>query len=794
MTAPVDTIAERPGRPGDAHGPIFTRASRLALLGPLTRERILVLDGAMGTMIQSYGLSEAEFRGERFHDHPRDLRGDNDLLSITRPDIVAAIHEAYLEAGADIIETNTFTATAVAQADYALEGAVAEMNAGAARIARAAADAFEAREPGRPRYVGGALGPTNRSASISPDVSDPGARNIRFDDLVAAYAEAAAGLVEGGADLLIIETIFDTLNAKAAIFAIDDLFERLGFRLPLMISGTITDASGRTLSGQTPEAFWHSVRHARPFSVGLNCALGARALRAHVQELARVADVPVSAYPNAGLPNEFGGYDETASETSAALLDFAAGGLVNIVGGCCGTTPAHVRAIADAVRGLRPRPIPAVAPRTRLSGLEPLAIPQPGNVFVNVGERTNVTGSRAFARTILEDRFEDALEIARSQVDAGAQIIDVNMDEGMLDSAAAMTRFLDLVAAEPDIARVPVMIDSSKWSVIEAGLKCVQGRPIVNSISLKEGEAEFLRQARLVRRYGAAVVVMAFDEAGQAGTVERKVDIATRAFRLLTDVAGFAPEDIVLDPNIFAIGTGIDEHADYAVAFIEATRRIKAELPGALVSGGVSNVSFSFRGNDRVREAIHSVFLYHAIAAGLDMGIVNAGQLAVYDDIDPELRELVEDVVLNRRTDATERLLDWAASHSSEGSARAAATRSRLAGPARRGAAEPRPRRGDRRLGRRGHRGGAARGGASDRGDRGPADGRHVDRRRPVRLGPDVPAPGRQERPGDEEGGRPPRPVHRGRAGHGRPRGRRGRDGSRRPQDGRTDRHGDGEG
>ena len=490
----------------------------------------------------------------------------------------------------------------------------------------------------------------------------------------AAYAEAADALVAGGADLLVVETIFDTLNAKAAIFAIDELFERLGFRLPLMISGTITDASGRTLSGQTPEAFWHSIRHARPFSVGLNCALGAKALRPHLQELARVADVPVSVYPNAGLPNEFGGYDETAPETSSALHGFVLDGLVNIVGGCCGTTPAHVRAVAEAVHGLPPRVVPAIAQRTRLSGLEPVVIPQPGNVFVNVGERTNVTGSRAFARVILDGRFDDALEIARSQVDNGAQLIDVNMDEGMLDSAAAMTRFLDLIASEPDIARVPIMIDSSKWSVIEAGLKCVQGRPVVNSISLKEGEAEFLRQAKLVRRYGAAVVVMAFDEEGQAGTVERKVAIAERAQRLLVDVAGFEPEDIILDPNIFAIGTGIEEHADYAVAFIEATRRIKAELPGALVSGGVSNVSFSFRGNDRVREAIHSVFLYHAIGAGMDMGIVNAGQLAVYDDIDPELRELVEDVVLNRRPDATERLLSWASSHSAEGAAKAAAT------------------------------------------------------------------------------------------------------------------------
>ena len=660
--------------PASSSSSLTGRDHRLTLLGPLARERILVLDGAMGTMIQRYELTEADFRGERFREHPRDLRGNNDLLALTRPDVVRAIHEAYLEAGADIIETNTFSSTAIAQSDYGLEGIVRELNAQAARIARAAADEYEAREPGRPRYVAGALGPTNRTASISPDVNDPGARNVRFDELVEAYTEAAEGLIEGGADLLLVETIFDTLNAKAALFAIDALFERLGLRLPLMISGTITDASGRTLSGQTPEAFWHSVRHARPFSVGLNCALGARALRGHLQDLARVADVPISAYPNAGLPNEFGGYDEQAETTAAELRGFAADGLVNLVGGCCGTTPAHVRAIAQAVHGLAPRVVPTIPARTRLSGLEPLSIPQPGNLFVNVGERTNVTGSRAFARVILDGRFDDALEIARNQVDSGAQLIDVNMDEGMLDSAAAMARFLDLIASEPDISRVPVMIDSSKFSVIEAGLKCVQGRPIVNSISLKEGEAEFLRQARLVRRYGAAVVVMAFDEQGQADTVERKVAIVQRAHRLLVDEVGFEPEDIIVDPNIFAIGTGIEEHAGYAVAFVEATRRIKAELPGVLVSGGVSNVSFAFRGNDRVREAIHSVFLFHAIAAGMDMGIVNAGQLAVYDDIDAELRELAEDVVLNRRPDATERLLVWAAANSAEGSTRAAAT------------------------------------------------------------------------------------------------------------------------
>jgi 5-methyltetrahydrofolate--homocysteine methyltransferase len=618
-----------------------------------------VLDGAMGTLIQSYQLDEAGFRGEddRFRDHPRDLRGDNDLLTLTQPGIVRAIHDAYLDAGADIIETNTFTATRIAQADYALESYVREMNAAAARIAREAADAAESANPDRPRFVAGALGPTNRTASISPDVNDPGARNVTFEELAEAYQEAAEGLIEGGADILIIETIFDTLNGKAAIFGVESAFEASGTHLPLIISGTIVDASGRTLSGQTVEAFWTSIAHARPIVVGLNCALGAAQLRAHVADLARIAPIPVSCYPNAGLPNEFGGYDDTPESMAHVIGGFARDGLVNIAGGCCGTTPTHVRAIAEAVSGLPPRVLPEVETKTRLSGLEALEIPQPGNIFVNVGERTNVTGSRKFATLILDDRFEDAVEIARQQVEAGAQIIDINMDEGMLDSAAAMKRFLTLIASEPDISRVPVMIDSSKWSVIETGLRCVQGKAVVNSISLKEGEEPFLEHARLVRRYGAAVVVMAFDEQGQADTVDKKVAIATRAYRLLTERAGFAPEDIILDPNIFAIATGIEEHNDYAVAFIEATRRIKAELPHALVSGGVSNVSFSFRGNDPVREAIHSVFLFHAIAAGMDMGIVNAGQLAIYDDIDPELREIVEDVVLNRRPDATERLL-----------------------------------------------------------------------------------------------------------------------------------------
>ena len=644
----------------------FTRSSRLARLEGLLRQRILVLDGGMGTLVQSYALTEADFRGERFRDHPRDLRGDTDLICLTRPDIVTAIHAAYLDAGADVIETNTFTATRIAQADYGLESVVAEMNREGARLARAAADAAEAVNPSRPRYVMGALGPTNRTASISPDVADPGARNVTFDELAEAYAESARGLIEGGADLLVIETIFDTLNAKAAIFGVEAAFDATGERIPLVISGTITDASGRTLSGQTVEAFYTSIAHARPLAVGLNCALGARQLRGHVADLARITELPVIAYPNAGLPNEFGGYDESP-ETMAGLLGaFARDGIVNIAGGCCGTTPAHIRAIAAAVAGVPPRVPPVVERKTRLSGLQALAIPQPGGVFVNVGERTNVTGSRKFARLILDDRYDEAVEVARQQVEAGAELIDVNMDEAMLDSVEAMTRFLRLIAAEPDISTVPVMLDSSRWEVIEAGLKCVQGKSVVNSISLKEGEAPFLEHARLCRRYGAAAVVMGFDEQGQADTTERKVAVAARAFRLLTEQGGFEPEDVILDPNIFAIGTGIEEHAGYAVAYIEATRRIKTTLPGALVSGGVSNVSFAFRGNDPVREAIHSVFLYHAVAAGMDMGIVNAGALAIYDDIEPALRELVEDVVLNRRSDATERLLAVADRYSGE--------------------------------------------------------------------------------------------------------------------------------
>ncbi len=655
------------------HATPWTREARRAHLPELLADRILVLDGAMGTLLQARRFGEADFRGERFRDHPRDLRGDNDVLALTQPDAVRAVHAAYFAAGADIATTDSFTATRIAQADYGLEPVVREMNAAAARLAREAADEAEAADPGRPRYVAGSLGPTNRTASLSPDVDDPGARSVTWEELEAAYREAAEGLLEGGADLLLVETVFDTLNAKAAIAAVKSLEDARAERIPLAISGTIVDASGRTLSGQTVEAFWHSVRHAEPVFVGLNCALGPRQLREHIAVLAGIADRPISAYPNAGLPNELGGYDETPEAMATALGEWAAAGLLNVAGGCCGTTPAHVAAIAASVHGHRPRTIPAIPAVTRLSGLDALVIPPPGNVLVNVGERTNVTGSRKFARLIADGREDQAVEVARDQVANGAQLIDVNMDEAMLDGPAAMTRFLRRIAVEPDIAAVPVMIDSSKWSVLEAGLRQLQGRGIVNSISLKEGEAEFLRQARLCRRYGAAVVVMAFDEQGQADTVERRVAVCTRAYRLLTEVAGFSPEDIILDPNIFAIATGIEEHSRYAVAFFESVRRLKESLPGVRTSGGVSNVSFAFRGNDRVREAIHSVFLYHAIRAGLDMAIVNAGVLPVYDDIDPELRERVEDVVLDRRPDATERLLEVAGDYAGAGGARRAA-------------------------------------------------------------------------------------------------------------------------
>jgi 5-methyltetrahydrofolate--homocysteine methyltransferase len=639
-------------------------------LAAALRERVLVLDGAMGTNVQDYGLGEEDYRGRRFADHSIELKGNHDLLSLTRPDVVRDIHRAFLAAGADIVETNTFTATAISQADYGLESLARELNCAAARLAREAADAATAETPEHPRYVAGVLGPTNRTASISPQVNDPGFRNVTFDDLRRAYAQALEGLVDGGVDLILVETVFDTLNAKAALFAVEDCFAARGLRLPVMISGTITDLSGRTLSGQTPEAFWYSVRHARPLSVGLNCALGAQQLRGHVAELARVADTFVSCHPNAGLPNAFGGYDDTPEDMASMLREFAESGLVNVVGGCCGTTPAHIRAIAGALAGVAPRRVPELPRRCRLAGLEAVSI-GPESLFVNVGERTNVTGSARFARLIRDEDYEAALDIAREQVRNGAQLIDVNMDEGMLESEEIMCRFLRLIAAEPDISRVPVMVDSSKWSVIEAGLQNLQGKGVVNSISLKEGEAAFIEQAQRVRRYGAAVVVMAFDEQGQAETASRKLEICERSYRILTEEVGFPPEDIIFDPNIFAVGTGIEEHAGYAVAFVEAARLIKERLPDVKVSGGVSNVSFAFRGNGALREAMHSVFLYHAIEAGLDMAIVNAGQLPVYEDIPADLRERVEDVLLNRRADATERLLEVADSVKGQARARA---------------------------------------------------------------------------------------------------------------------------
>ncbi|MCE8024716.1 methionine synthase [Billgrantia aerodenitrificans] len=640
-----------------------------ALTATLTErlgERILMLDGGMGTMIQNAKLEEADFRGERFGDWPSELKGNNDLLALTCPDLVTRLHRAYLEAGADIIETNTFNSTRFSQADYGMEALVPEINRESARLAREACDAVAA-ETGVPRYVAGVLGPTSRTASLSPDVNDPAKRNVTFDQLRDNYYEAAEALIEGGADLILIETIFDTLNAKAAIFALEALFDDRGERLPVMISGTITDASGRTLSGQTTEAFWNSVRHAQPLSIGLNCALGAEELRPYLEELSTKADTFVSAHPNAGLPNEFGEYDQTPEEMAAIVAEFASSGLVNIIGGCCGSTPEHIAAIHAAIQGMAPRKVPERPRACRLAGLEPFNI-EKGSLFVNVGERTNVTGSARFKRLIVEEDYTTALEVALDQVENGAQIIDINMDEGMLESQEAMVRFLNLIAGEPDIARVPIMIDSSKWEIIEAGLKCVQGKAVVNSISLKEGEEAFLEQATLCRRYGAAVVVMAFDETGQADTFARKTEICQRAYELLVERVGFPPEDIIFDPNIFAIATGIEEHDNYAVDFIEATRWIREHLPHAMVSGGVSNVSFSFRGNDPVREAIHSVFLYHAIRAGLTMGIVNAGQLAVYDDLPAELREAVEDVVLNRRSDGTERLVDLAEKYKGDGS------------------------------------------------------------------------------------------------------------------------------
>jgi len=621
------------------------------------QQRILILDGGMGTMIQSYKLEEEDYRGERFADWPSDLKGNNDLLTLTQPQIIRDIHTAYLEAGADIVETNTFNATTIAMADYSMQALAYELNLQGAKLAREAADAVETTE--RPRFVAGVLGPTNRTATISPDVNNPGFRNVTFDQLVEAYLEATGGLVEGGSDILLIETVFDSLNAKAAIFAVLKYFDENNIKLPVMISGTITDASGRTLSGQTAQAFWNSMRHVEPISFGFNCALGADELRQYVAEMSAIVDCNIN--------NEFGEYDESPQDMAAGIEEWAKSGFLNIIGGCCGTTPAHISAIAEAVSKYPPRKTPQVKTECRLSGLEPLTINE-NTLFVNIGERTNVTGSARFKRLVLEEEYETALSVAREQVENGAQIIDINMDEGMLDGEKAMVTFLNLIASEPDISRVPVMIDSSKWHIIEAGLKCIQGKGIVNSISMKEGEDIFLEHARLIRRYGAAAIVMAFDETGQADTRDRKIEICTRAYKLLTEKVGFPPEDIIFDPNIFAVATGIEEHNNYGMDFIEATEIIRKACPHAMISGGVSNVSFSFRGNNPVREAIHAVFLYHAIKAGMNMGIVNAGQLAVYDDLPEELREHVEDVVLNRRDDSTERLLDIADQYRGDGS------------------------------------------------------------------------------------------------------------------------------
>ncbi len=643
----------------------YTRKQRISHLHEALKQRILLLDGAMGTMIQRHKLDEAAYRGERFADWPSDLKGNNDLLAITQPDIIRGIHEDYLNAGADILETNTFNSTRVAMADYNMEDLSYEINVAATTLAREAADKLSTAD--KPRYVAGVLGPTNRTCSISPDVNDPSFRNIKFVELADAYAESTRALIEGGADIILIETIFDTLNAKAAVFAVKQVFAEDEIELPIMISGTITDQSGRTLTGQLTEAFYNSLRHAEPISIGLNCALGPDDLRQYVQELSRITEVYVSAHPNAGLPNEMGGYDLDADDMAKAIGEWADSGFLNIVGGCCGTTPDHIRAMADMVADKAQRAIPDIPVECRLSGLEPFNI-SADSLFVNVGERNNVTGSAKFKRLIKEEQYEEALSVAAEQVENGAQVIDINMDEGMLESKEAMVKFLNLIAAEPDIARVPVMIDSSKWDIIEAGLQCVQGKSIVNSISLKEGEDNFIKYARLVRQYGAAVIVMAFDEDGQADTYERKVEICTRSYNVLTKVVGFPPEDIIFDPNIFAVATGIEEHNNYAVDFIEATKKIKETLPYAMVSGGVSNVSFSFRGNNPVREAIHSVFLYHAIKAGMDMGIVNAGQLAVYDDLPTDLREVVEDVIQNKNTEGTDRLLDIAPQYMGDGS------------------------------------------------------------------------------------------------------------------------------
>ena len=643
--------------------------SKKKLLKRLLSQRILFLDGAMGTMIQSYKLEEKDYRGTRFANWEVDLKGNNDLLTLTQPDIIKAIHSAYFEAGTDIVETNTFNSNSIGMGDYRMEALVYELNVEGAKLAKQAADEYTQKTPDKPRFVAGVLGPTSRTASMSPDVNDPGFRNISFDELVETYTEATRGLIDGGVDIILIETIFDTLNAKAAAFAVENVFDSIGYKLPVMISGTITDASGRTLSGQTVAAFWHSLKHIQPISFGFNCALGAKELRQHIDELSSIADTHVSAHPNAGLPNEFGEYDESPEAMAKEIDEWAANGFLNIIGGCCGTTPAHIKAIADTVKKYPPRVVPNLPKKCCLSGLEAMSIGL-DSLFVNVGERTNVTGSAAFKKLIIEGDFERALDVARQQVENGAQVIDINMDEGMLESKEAMVRFLMLIASEPDIAKVPIMLDSSKWDILEAGLKCIQGKGIVNSISMKEGEEAFIKHAKLVKRYGAAVIVMAFDEIGQADTKERKVEICTRAYKILVDQIGFPPEDIIFDPNIFAVATGIEEHNNYGVDFIEATRIIKQTLPHALVSGGVSNVSFSFRGNNPVREAIHAVFLYHAIQAGMTMGIVNAGQLAIYEDIPLDLRDAVEDVILNRHDGSgTEKLLELAEKYRSDGSA-----------------------------------------------------------------------------------------------------------------------------
>ena len=632
----------------------------------LLKSRILLIDGGMGTMIQSHQLQENDYRGQRFADWHSDLKGNNDLLVLTQPQLIKKLHSDYLAAGADILETNTFNATTIAMADYDMESLSAEINFAAAKLAREAADEWTAKTPDKPRFVAGVLGPTNRTCSISPDVNDPGFRNVSFDELVTAYSESTRALIEGGADIIMIETIFDTLNAKACAFAVLSVFDELGFKLPVMISGTITDASGRTLSGQTTEAFYNALRHVEPLSFGLNCALGPNELRQYVEELSRISEAHVSAHPNAGLPNAFGEYHLEPREMAKHIQESAESGFLNMVGGCCGTTPEHIRQMARVVEGVKPRTLPELPKACRLSGLEPLTIDK-DSLFVNVGERTNVTGSAKFKRLIVEEQYDEALDVAREQVANGAQIIDINMDEGMLDAEACMERFLNLCASEPEISKVPIMVDSSKWDVIEAGLKCVQGKGIVNSISMKEGVENFIEQAKLIRRYGAAVIVMAFDEVGQADTRERKTEICTKAYRILVDEVGFPPEDVIFDPNIFAIATGIDEHNNYAVDFIEAVGDIKRDLPYAMISGGVSNVSFSFRGNNYVREAIHAVFLYHCFKRGMDMGIVNAGQLEIYDNVPDKLREAVEDVVLNRRDDGTERLLELAEEYRSNG-------------------------------------------------------------------------------------------------------------------------------